>query len=381
MKLIVSFFFACLFVEGCQGLVGLSSSRSTSGISLRMSSPTDPLLLRAARGGKVERVPVWMMRQAGRHMKSYRELCKTHKTFRERSEQAEISTEISLQPWRAYGTDGCILFSDILTPLPGMGIDFDITETKGPVMRKWTTLSEVEKIKVLDPHKSTPFVAETLKALRKEVGNAATVLGFVGLPFTLATYMVEGGSSKEYKEIKVMGYSDPKTLHAMLYRLADNIANYAIFQIESGAQVIQVFDSWAGVLSPTDYDIFAAPYQRMVIEKIKKAKPETPIIMYIHKSGSLLERMAQSGADIISLDWTISISDAKKRIGDKIGIQGNLDPMLLFAPDEIIKQETEKILIAGGGNRHVMNLGHGIDAETSELKAKFFIETVKNYKL
>ena len=313
-------------------------------------------------------------------MQVYRDLCKKHKTFRERSEIAEVAVEISLQPWRAYKTDGCILFSDILTPLPGMGVDFDITEKEGPKMSTWTTMDAVNKIKVIDPYKSTAFVAEALKGIKKEIGNSATLLGFVGLPYTLATYMVEGGSSKEYKEIKTLGYQSPAILHALLDKLADNIGDYGIFQIESGAQVIQVFDSWAGNLAPEDYDIFAAPYQRKVIEKIKKAHPEVPIIMYINKSGALLERMAQSGVDIVSLDWTVTIEEARRRIGDKIGIQGNLDPMILFAPDDVIKSRTEAILKSGGGRNHVMNLGHGIDAVTPEEKAKFFVDTVQKYR-
>ena len=310
----------------------------------------------------------------------YRDLCKKHKTFRERSEIAEVATEISLQPWRAYKTDGCILFSDILTPFPGMGIDFDITEKEGPKMKTWTTMDDVNKIKAIDPHKSAPFVGEALKNLRKEVGNQATVLGFVGLPYTLATYMVEGGSSKEYKEIKSLGYQSPKILHAMLDKLADNIADYAIYQIESGAQVIQIFDSWAGNLAPLDYDVFAAPYQKKVIDKIKKFYPKVPLIMYINKSGALLERMASSGVDIVSLDWTVTIEEARKRIGDKVGIQGNLDPMILFAPHDVIKQRTEEILKAVGGRNHVMNLGHGIDAQTPEANAKFFVDTVRAWR-
>lgn len=357
-----------------------SGSRRSSSLKMQAELIKDPLLLRAARGEEVERVPVWMMRQAGRHMQVYRDLCKVHKTFRQRSEQADVATEISLQPWRAYGTDGCILFSDILTPFPGMGVDFDITEKEGPKMKTWTTMDDVNRMKLIDPVVSTPFVAEALKNLRREVGNKATVLGFVGLPYTLATYMVEGGSSKEYKEIKTLGYQSPKVLHAMLDRLADNIGIYANFQIESGAQVIQVFDSWAGNLSPGDYDTFAAPYQRKVIQAIKKAHPEVPIIMYINKSGALLERMAASGADIISLDWTVTIEEARKRIGDQVGIQGNLDPMVLFAPNEVIKEKTEEILRSCGGRRHVMNLGHGIDAVTPEEKAKYFVDTVQKWR-
>ena len=313
-------------------------------------------------------------------MKVYRDLCKIHKTFRDRSENVDVATEISLQPYRAYGTDGCILFSDILTPFPGMGIDFEISDKEGPKMSTYTTMDDVNKIKLMDPHKSTPFVAQALKNLRQEVGNKATVLGFVGLPYTLATYMVEGGSSKEYKEIKSLGYQSPKILHAMLDKIADNIGDYAIFQIESGAQVIQIFDSWAGNLAPVDYDIFAAPYQRKVIEKIKKFHPKVPIIMYINKSGALLERMATSGVDIVSLDWTVTIEEARKRIGNKIGIQGNLDPMVLFAPHDVIKQRTEEILKSVGGQNHVMNLGHGIDAVTPEENANFFVKTVQAYK-
>ena len=339
-------FFLCLvvLVNVCAGFQLKSFSPRAPASTLHMAAE-DPLLLRAAKGEEVERVPVWMMRQAGRHMQIYRDLCKKHKTFRERSENADVATEISLQPFNAYGTDGCILFSDILTPLPAMGIEFDITEKEGPKMGKWKTMDDVKKMKPIDPLKYTPFVAEALKNLRSEVGNRATVLGFVGCPYTLATYMVEGGSSKEYKEIKTMGYEAPEVLHYMLKSLADNIGDYALYQIEAGAQVIQVFDSWAGNLSPRDYDIFAAPYQKMVIDKIKKAHPDVPTIMYINKSGALLERMAASGVDIISLDWTVTIEEARKRIGDKVGIQGNLDPMVLFGPDSEIKSQTEGIYV------------------------------------
>ena len=371
-------FLACI-VNVCVGFQPKGFTSYAPVCTLQMASG-DPLLLRAARGEEVERVPVWMMRQAGRHMQIYRDLCKKHKTFRERSENADVATEISLQPFNAYGTDGCILFSDILTPLPAMGVEFDITEKEGPKMGKWKTMDDVKKMRPIDPIKYTPFVAEALKNLRAEVGNRATVLGFVGCPYTLATYMVEGGSSKEYKEIKTMGYESPEILHAMLKALADNIGDYALYQIEAGAQVIQVFDSWAGNLSPHDYDIFAAPYQKMVIEKIKKTYPEVPTIMYINKSGALLERMASSGVDIVSLDWTVTIEEARKRIGDKVGIQGNLDPMVLFGPDAEIKAQTENILTAAGGRNHVMNLGHGIDAQTSESKAKFFVDTVQAWR-
>lgn len=316
-------------------------------------------------------------------MQCYRDLVKKYPTFRERSEIAEVALEISLQPWKAYGVDGVILFSDILTPLPGMGVEFDIAEKEGPKLPPLRTQEQIDKIvHQKDWAAACPFVGSSLKALREEVGNSATVLGFVGLPYTLATYLVEGGSSKEYVEIKRMGFEKPELLHQMLTALAENIGDYANYQIESGAQIIQVFDSWAGHLSPIDYDIFAAPYQRMVIEAIKKKHPEVPVIIYINKSGALLERMASVGADIVSVDWTVDLTTARKRMGDKVGLQGNLDPTILLSSHETIKARTHEILdqTKDAPLGHVMNLGHGIDATTPEANAKFFVDTVQAYR-
>jgi len=357
--------------------VSATASRSPA-LGLKME---DPLLLRAARGEKVEMTPVWMMRQAGRHMQEYRELVKKYPTFRERSEIPEVAAEISLQPWQAYGVDGCILFSDILTPLPGMGVEFDIKETSGPKLKPLRTKDQIDTMKICsDWASSMPFVKQTLGELRKKVGNSATVLGFVGLPFTLATYLVEGGTSSEYLEIKKMMYYNPSLLTAMLENLAENIGNYANFQIESGAQVIQIFDSWAGSLSKEDYDIFAFPYQKMVVQAIKKKHPDVPIIIYIAKSGAHIERMADTGVDMVSLDWTVTIDEARQRIGRDIGLQGNLDPAILYGPEHIIKERTENILRMAKGRHHIMNLGHGIEATTPQPNVKFFVDTVHAFK-
>ena len=229
----------------------------------------DPLLIRAARGETTERVPVWMMRQAGRHIKEYRDLCKKYPTFRERSEIPDVAVEVSLQPWRNYQTDGCILFSDILTPLPGMGVEFDISEKVGPVVTPMRTWDDAKKMHLIDPTEAAPFTGEALRTLREEVTPETAVLGFVGCPYTLATYLVEGKTSKEYLEIKKMAFKEPKLLHAILKNLAESLGEYALYQIESGAQLIQIFDSWAGHLSPRDYDEFAAPYQKMILEKVR----------------------------------------------------------------------------------------------------------------
>mmetsp|Transcript_11109 Transcript_11109/g.20358 ORF Transcript_11109/g.20358 Transcript_11109/m.20358 type:complete len:392 (-) Transcript_11109:22-1197(-) len=349
----------------------------------------DPLLIRAARGEKTERVPVWMMRQAGRHIKEYRDLCKKYPTFRERSEIPEVAVEVSLQPWRNYQTDGCILFSDILTPLPGMGVEFDIDEKVGPVVKPLETYEDVKKMHLIDPSTAAPFVAESLRILREEVTPDTAVLGFVGCPYTLATYLVEGKTSKEYLKIKKMAFTEPKLLHAILQNLADSLGEYAIFQIENGAQLIQIFDSWAGHLSPRDYDEFAAPYQKQILNKIKEKYPLVPTVVYIKHSGALIERMASTGADVVSLDWTVDMAEGRERIAagraaagleGRGGVQGNLDPGVLFGDFATIKDRAEEIMRKAGPTGHVMNLGHGVEAATPEENAAYFIETCRNFR-
>lgn len=242
----------------------------------------------------------------------------------------------------------------------------------------------------LDPTVSTPFVAEALQALRKEVGPETAVLGFVGCPYTLATYIVEGKTSKEYLEIKKMALTEPKLLHTILQTLADNIGDYALYQIENGAQLIQIFDSWAGHLSPRDYDEFAAPYQKQILDKIKANYPDIPTVTYIKHSGALVERIAGTGVDVVSLDWTVDMAEGRDRVaaGRKAaglsgrgGVQGNLDPAVLLCDNQdVIKERTHEILRKAGPTGHVMNLGHGIEAITPEENAHFFIETVRNYR-
>lgn len=326
-----------------------------------------------------------MMRQAGRHMKVYRDLLEKYPTFRERSEIADVSYEISMQPFEAYGVDGTILFSDILTPLPGMNVDFDIKEKQGPVIAEpYRTMERVETMTKLDPAKSMPFVGEVLGRLRETLGSKSTVLGFIGLPFTIATYLVEGKTSREYLEIKKLGLEKPEVLHKMLGNLAESLGEYACYMAENGAQVIQVFDSWAASLSARDYDEFCAPYTKQVIATLKAKHPEVPVIIYIKQSGALLERMATCGADIVSVDYTLDLDEAKARmlkVNPNIRVQGNLDPAVLLSSNkDAIKERTEGILKQGGGHGHVMNLGHGIEAVTPEENAKFFVDTVQAWR-
>ena len=337
-----------------------------------------PLLLRAARGERVERPPVWMMRQAGRYMKVYRDLRDRHPGFRERSENPDLSYEISMQPFRAFRPDGVILFSDILTPLPGIGIDFDIIESRGPVIDPpIRSQAQVDALRPLDPAACLPFVGEVLTRLRRDVGNEAAVLGFVGAPWTLAAYAVEGKSSKNYAVIKAMAFQEPALLHQLLAHLADAIATYVRYQIDSGAQVVQLFDSWAGQLSPIDYDNFAAPYQKRVIDQVKATHPDTPLILYISGSAGVLERMASTGIDIISLDWTVDMAEGIARLPEHIGVQGNVDPGLLFGTPEAIRERIFDTVRKARGRRHILNLGHGILPGTPEENARVFFETGK----
>ena len=338
-----------------------------------------PLLLRAALGEKVERPPVWMMRQAGRYMKIYRELRERHPSFRERSENPDLSYEISMQPFNAFKPDGVILFSDILTPLPGMGINFEIIESKGPIIETpIRSFDQVKRLKELVPNESLSFVGEVLKNLRKDINSQATLLGFVGAPWTLAAYVVEGKSSKNYSIIKSMAFKESDLLHSLLEHFANAIGEYLKYQIKSGAQVVQIFDSWAGQLSPQDYDIFAAPYQKKVVEIVKKAFPNTPIILYISGSAGVIERMAKIGVDIISLDWTVDMKDGCNRIPREIGIQGNIDPGILFGDQKNIKKRIDETFSKINRSKYILNLGHGILPGTPEENAKVFFEYGKN---
>ncbi|KAL2652728.1 hypothetical protein R1flu_020856 [Riccia fluitans] len=387
------------FVQGEQQLSSLksSSNNATSFVSIKRKnavvsaqavaagevetatkaeSTSDPLLLRAVRGEKVERPPVWMMRQAGRYMKAYQKLSEKYPSFRERSENTDLSVEISLQPYKAFKPDGVILFSDILTPLTGMNIPFDIIEKSGPIIHKpIRTAEQVAEVRELVPEEAVPYVGETLRILRSEVGNASAVLGFVGAPFTLASYIVEGGSSKSYTVIKKMAFSEPQIFHALLQKVAESITIYVRYQADNGAQAVQIFDSWATSLSPTDFEVFSLPYIKYIVDNVKKTHPNLPIILYASGSGGLLERMATSGADVISLDWTVDMADGRQRVGKDRAVQGNMDPGALFGSKDFITNRIHETVQKAGNSKHILNLGHGVLVGTPEDNVAHFFET------
>jgi uroporphyrinogen decarboxylase len=345
----------------------------------RASSGSDdvvPLMVRAARKEKVERAPAWMMRQAGRYMKEYRDLAVKHPSFRERSETTDLIVDITLQPFRAFKPDGVILFSDILTPFPAFGIDFEIDDYKGPMLEK--TIRSKEDLKMLHDVdlSKVEFVAESLKILRQEVGNDAAVLGFVGAPWTLCTYIVEGQSTSTYKTIKSMCFNNPEVLHSLLSSVADALAVYVGFQIDAGAQVIQVFDSWGGQLPPHMWEEWSKPYIDRVVRKVQQTHPGTPITLYANGSGGLLERMSTLTVDTIGLDWTIDMEDGRRRVGDK-AVQGNVDPVVLFAGEDAIEKAVKDVCRKAGPTGHVLNLGHGVLVGTPEESVKHFFDVSK----
>ncbi|XP_059662721.1 uroporphyrinogen decarboxylase 1, chloroplastic [Cornus florida] len=344
------------------------------------SSSSDPLLVKAARGYPVSRPPAWMMRQAGRYMAVYRKLAEKHPSFRQRSETTDLIVEISLQPWEAFHPDGVIIFSDILTPLPAFGVPFDIEEVRGPVIQ--SPLRSEEGLKALHPIdlEKLSFVGESLQILRREVGERAAVLGFVGAPWTIATYIVEGGTTRTYTTIKSMCHTAPHVLRALLSHLAKAISDYIVFQVESGAHCIQIFDSWGGQLPPDVWEHWSKPYIKEIVSVVRKKCPETPLVLYINGNGGLLERMKDTGVDVIGLDWTVDMADGRKRLGNGISIQGNVDPCYLFSPLPALTDEIQRVVKCAGQRGHILNLGHGVLVGTPEEAVAHFFNVARSLK-
>jgi uroporphyrinogen decarboxylase len=344
------------------------------------------ILVRAARGEKTERSPIWMMRQAGRYMKAFREYSDKI-PFRERSETVDIAVELSMQCHRAYGMDGIIMFSDILTPLPCLGIDFDVVKGIGPVIStKIACEADVNNLHRFSFEEKVPFIKSILQKLSQEAEEANTsLIGFVGAPFTLASYTIEGKSSKHCELTKKLMMQDEagsdKTMSLFLEKLSDLIADYACYQVESGAQIIQIFESWAHQLSPKEFAHFAKPAVVKVIKKLKSKHPEVPVIYFANGGSSYLELQKDMGCDMISVDWSIDMKQARKILGD-MPISGNLDPSILkFGTKQQIEQAVRECIDSAGGpgNRHILNLGHGVMQGTPEENVKYLVDECKRY--
>ena len=315
------------------------------------------------------------MRQAGRYLKEYRDI-RQKVGFLELCKNTDLAAEVSLQPLRILGVDAVIFFSDILIPVEAMGVGVELTD-KGPeIANPIRAARDVDALRIPDPATEVPFVGSIIKKLRQELRDEVPLIGFAGAPWTLASYMVEGGGSKSFAEIKSLAYREPRVLHALLDKLASTISSYLLFEIEAGAQVVQLFDTWAGELNRSDYEEFALPYTQKIFEAIGSRVPR---ILYLNGCATLLESMATSGADVISIDWRVPMAEARKRLGDRVAIQGNLDPCTLLGPRERIEARTKEILEQAGPVGHILNLGHGILPQTPVESARTFIECAKTY--
>jgi len=363
---------------GCTPQAGGKQRQRRSGGCCSAQGGQDPLLLRVARGEKGERAPAWLLRQAGRYMKEFRKYSDVL-PFRERSETADIAVALSLQPFRAYKPDGVIMFSDILTPLPALGIDFDVIKGKGPVIPNTIkSMDDVVALRpMLSPDEDLPFVQEILSTLRKEVANQATVIGFVGTPWTLAAYSVEGGADRYCKKTKTMMFNEPAILHALLDHLADALVEYLDYQIQSGAQVVQLFDSWAHHLTPEQFQVYSLDYVEKVIAGVKQRHPETPVMFYVNGCGGKLESLRHCSADVIGLDWGVSVREARQVLGNDRLLQGNVDPMVLFGTDTEIKSAVNQCIEEGVD---ILNVGNGVIQGTPEEAVGTLFDHVKSFE-
>ena len=320
-------------------------------------------MLAACRLEPVDATPVWFMRQAGRSLADYR-------TLRERYDiltlatTPELAAQVAIMPVDRLGVDACVLFADIMLPLEGMGIPYGIQPDVGPIIeRPIRTEADVDAIRVVEAEEATPYVFETVRILRRELGERAAVLGFSGAPFTLACYLVEGRPSRDYAQAKAMMFGNPPLWHRLMETITEVMVRYLRGQVEAGAQVVQLFDSWVGALSPAHYEAFVLPYSRRIFREISPL--DVPTVHFGTGAASLLELMVQAGSDIVSVDWRVGLDDAWDRIGHDRGIQGNLDPAMVLAPWEAVRDGARDVLRrAGGRPGHVFNLGHGVLPQT-----------------
>lgn len=330
--------------------------------------------IKACRRENVDRTPVWIMRQAGRYMKEYREL-RRKVDFLTLCKTPELAMEASMLPVKMLNVDAAILFSDILIPVEAMGMDLKFNE-QGPILSPpIQTLSQVQSLSVPVMEEKVFFVADAIRLIQKSLEGRLPLLGFSGSPYTLATYMVEGQTSTHFYKIKKLLFSDPDLLHALLRKLTETITGYLKLQIRAGVQAVQLFDTWAGTLSPEAYQEFALPYTSRIVQSLRN--DGVPIILYVNGCGSLLELMADSGVDVVSIDWRVDLKNAKDRIGHRVCLQGNLDPCTLYGTPTLIRKEVKQTLQKfGSGNGHIFNLGHGILPDTPVESAKVLVDAV-----
>ncbi len=350
-----------------------------------MSRPKNDTFLRALLRQPTDYTPLWLMRQAGRYLPEYRETRKRAGSFLDLCKNPGLACEVTLQPLARYNLDAAILFSDILTVPDAMGLGLYFAEGEGPkferpLREEWA----INNLTVTDPYEHLGYVMDAVSEIRRALDNSVPLIGFSGSPYTLACYMIEGQGSSDFRHIKGMMYGRPDLLHKILTVTADSVIAYLNAQIDSGAQAVMIFDTWGGSLSNAAYQEFSLAYMQRIVAGLKKEKDgqRIPSIVFTKNGGLWLEKIAAIGCDGLGLDWTIDIGEARRRVGDKVALQGNLDPNVLFAPPEVVAAEAKKVLDSfGPGNTgHVFNLGHGISQYTPPESVTALVEAVHGYR-
>ena len=342
---------------------------------------TNDLFIRALLRQPVERTPLWIMRQAGRYLPEYRQIRADAGSFMNLCKSPELACEVTLQPLRRFDLDAAIIFSDILTIPDAMGLGLYFVEGEGPRFeRPLTSAADIQRLPRPDVGASLAYVTDAISRTRRELAGRVPLIGFSGSPWTLATYMVEGGSSKAFGKVKKLIYDDPSTAHVLLGKLADAVTDYLNAQIEAGAQAVQIFDTWGGALAHQAFQEFSLQYLARIVAGLKRHHEgqKIPVILFCKGCNGHLEALADTGCDALGVDWTLPLQQARARVGDRVALQGNLDPAILLANAEVIRREVALTLESfGQGSGHVFNLGHGITPDVDPANLAALIDSVR----
>lgn len=347
-----------------------------------MVTQQQPRLIRACRGETLDRPPVWFMRQAGRYMSEYQAI-RGKTTFLDLCKNVDQAVEVSLQPWKAFGVDAVIMFSDILIPPEAMGMSLEFTEGKGPVFHQpLRSVAQLDDLVMPDVEQSMGFVAQILKTLRQELSSSTDtgLIGFSGAPWTLASYMIEGGTSRNFMFLKQWMYNQPDALHRLLGMLTTVVQQYLAMQIEAGAQMVQLFDTWGGLLDEEGYKTFIRPYEQQIIEYVQSNYPDTPITLYVGGGSHLLEASAETRPTVMSVDWRLPLDEVRRRIASiapDTALQGNLDPVAMTADATVLEGLVKATLAAGGKTGYIFNVGHGLIPQTPRENVQHVVDWVK----
>jgi len=335
----------------------------------------------------IDKTPVWMMRQAGRYLPEYRATRQKAGGFMDLCMNKELACEVTLQPLERYDLDAAILFSDILTIPDAMGLGLYFSTGEGPKFKTpIQNANDVANLGVPDPYDKLAYVMDAVSLIRQELDGRVPLIGFSGSPWTLATYMVEGGSTKEFGKVKGMMYDAPDVMHQLLDTLAKSVISYLNAQIEAGAQAVMVFDTWGGVLTPRDYKAFSLRYMQQIVDGINRNKDgeKIPVVLFSKGAGQWLDIMAETGCDALGVDWTVDLSQARNLVKDKVALQGNMDPCILYSSDARVEEEVKSVLASYGQvdqGGHVFNLGHGIHQHIDPARVKTFIDAVHEHSV